>query len=202
MDILSLLCSLSILITVILLFFGLVIGIIYHNRRKHNQAWRETAQRAGLNFQAPSWFLGRPTLSGRWHDRPLQAYTIMQGSPRSGGTTTTMYVEMSVRLPADAHLQINERNLFSQFGQTGTELPTSDPEFDQRFVISGEPPTFVHRLLSDASLQRLLLHARHINIQAGDGRILYKKVNAETEVERMLALFTLLFDLAEAIERS
>lgn len=201
MDLFSLICFLCVLPLGILLFFGMVIGILYHDRQKHASAWREIARQAGLTFHPPGWFLGRPTLSGAWHNRPVRAYTITRGTSYSGGATTTMYIEMTVQLPANTRLQISERNLFSQLLQAGAELPTSDPEFDQRFVVRGEPPEFIRHLLSASSLRRLLLYAPYLNIQTSNSCMTYKQLNVETDPKQMLALFALMFDLAEAIER-
>jgi hypothetical protein len=202
MDIVSLFCFLCVLPIAILFFFGLVIGILYYDRRKHSDAWREIARRAGLTFHAPGWLLGRPTLSGNWHGRSLRVYTITRGTPGSTGSTrTNMYIEMSVQLPANHHLELSERNFFSQLGRTGTEIPSGDVEFDQRFVARGEPADFVRQLLTASELRRLLLQARYVNIQASGEVIRYSQLNVETNADTMLFLFSLLFDLAEAIER-
>jgi len=124
MDILSLFCFLCILPLFILLFFGVVIGIIYRDRRKHADAWHEAARRAGLTFNEPKWILGRPTLSGDWHGRALRVYTVTRGVPGSamGGSTSYMRIEMAARLPEGRLISISERDFFSRLGRTGEEI--------------------------------------------------------------------------------
>jgi hypothetical protein len=203
MDFIGLTCSFCIFPIAILIIFGAVIGIIYYDRRKHTEAWQEAAQRAGLTFHAPSWILGRPTLSGEWHGRPLRVYTVTRGTPgTSGGTRTTMYIEMSASLPAGARLDISERNIFSLLDLTGGETVTNDADFDQRFVLRGEPPEFARRALAFSGLRRLLLQARYANFEAAGERIRYRQPNVEIDVGLLLFYFALLFDLAETIERA
>ncbi len=202
MDILSLFCFLCILPLFILLFFGVVIGIIYRDRRKHADAWRELARQAGLAFHEPGWILGRPALSGDWHGRAVRVYTVTRGGGgKAGSSSTYMRVEMATKAPGNSSLSISERNFFSQLGRLGEEIQIGDAEFDQRFAARGQPPEFVRGILSDAGLRRMLLQARYVNVDTDGGRIRYQQLNIETDVETMLFLFALLFDLAEAVER-
>ena len=202
MDILSLFCFLCILPLFILLFFGVVIGIIYRDRRKHTDAWRELARQAGLAFHEPGWILGRPALSGDWHGRAVRVYTVTRGGGgKAGSSSTYMRVEMATKAPGNSSLSISERNFFSQLGRLGEEIQIGDAEFDQRFAARGQPPEFVRGILSDAGLRRMLLQARYVNVDTDGGRIRYQQLNIETDVETMLFLFALLFDLAEAVER-
>jgi len=46
------------------------------------------------------------------------------------------------------------------------------------------------------------LQARYVNVESAEENIRYSQLNVETDVETMLFLFALLFDLAEAIERA
>jgi len=132
---LSIVCWFCILPLFFLLFFGVVVGILYRDRRKHTDAWRELARRAGLIFNAPGWILGRPTLTGEWHGRALRVYSITRGGGEEAGSSSTyMRIEMAANLPANASLSISERNFFSQLGRSGAEIPLGDAEFDQRFV--------------------------------------------------------------------
>lgn len=204
MDILSILCFSCILPLGFLFFFGTGIGILYLDWRKHTQAWQEVAQRAGLTFHPPGWFLGRPTLSGEWHGRALRVYTVTRGVPGTamGGSTAYMRIEMAASPPAGHAFSISERNFFSQLGRSGAEIPLGDAEFDQRFAARGNPPEFVRRLLSNLGLRRLLLQARYVNIETVEGNLRYQQLNIETNAETMLFLFALLFDLAEAAERA
>jgi hypothetical protein len=203
MDILSLVCFCGILPLFILLFFGAVIWIIYRDRRKHAEAWRELARRAGLTFHEPSWFLARPTITGEWHRRPLRVYTITRGAPgKGGGSSTYMRIEMTAIPPGEASLSISERNFFSQLGRMGAEVPVGDAEFDHRFVTRGNPPEFVRSLLADSGLRRELLQARYVNVETAGDQLRYMQLNVETDVDAMLFLLALLFDLAEAIERN
>jgi len=201
MDILSLTCFCGILPLFILLFFGAVIGIIYLDRRKLADAWREAARQSGLTFHEPSWFLARPTMSGNWHGRPIRVYTFTRGGGgRTGGSSTYMQIEMAARPPGNASLSISERNFFSQLGRSGAEIPLGEAEFDHRFVTRGSPPQFVRAALSASGLRRLLLQARYVNIESIEGNLRYQQLHVETGAEPMLFLFALLFDLAEAIE--
>ena len=203
MDILSLTCFFCILPLFTLLFFGAVIYILYRDRRKHADAWREAARRAGLTFNEPKWILGRPTLSGDWHGRALRVYTVTRGVPGSamGGSTSYMRIEMAARLPEGRLISISERDFLSQLGRPGEETRIGNAEFDQRFVARGEPPEFVRGLLASSGLRRMLLQARYVNIGTTGEQIRYSQPNIETDVETMLFLFALLFDLAEAVER-
>jgi hypothetical protein len=202
MDILSLICFFCILPLSILLFFGVVIGIIYRDRRKHADAWRELARRAGLTFHAPGWILGRPTLSGEWHGRSLRVYTVTRNrGGKAGSSSTYMRIEMTAKAPGNASFSISERNFFGQLGRMGAEIPIGDAEFDHRFVTRGSLPEFVRGLLAASGLRRLLLQARYVNIETAGEQIRYSQLNVETDAETMLFLFALLFDLAEAIER-
>ena len=202
MDILSLFCFLCILPLFILLFFGVVIDIIYRDRRKHADAWRELARQAGLAFHEPGWILGRPALSGDWHGRAVRVYTVTRGGGgKAGSSSTYMRVEMATKAPGNSSLSISERNFFSQLGRLGEEIQIGDAEFDQRFAARGQPPEFVRGILSDAGLRRLLMQARYVNIGTTGEQIRYSQPNIETDVETMLFLFALLFDLAEAVER-
>ena len=201
MDILSLICFFCILPLFILLFFGVVIGIIYRDRRKHTDAWRELARQAGLAFHEPGWILGRPTLSGDWHGRPVRVYVVTRGSGNTLSATTEMRIEMAAKPPGNASFSISERDFFSRLGRTGEEIRLGEAEFDQRFAARGQPPEFVRGILSDAGLRRMLLQARYVNVDTDGGRIRYQQLNIETDVETMLFLFALLFDLAEAVER-
>jgi len=202
MEILFSVCMLCLFPALILLFFGVVIGIIYLDRRRHTQAWQEVAQRAGLAFHSPGWILGRPTLDGAWHGRALRVYSITRGGAGRGNSSTYMRVEMAASPPAGHAFSISERNFFSQLGRSGAEIPTNDAAFDQRFVARGSPPEFVRRLLSAVGLRRLLLQARYVNIETLEGNLRYQQLNVETNAETMLFLFALLFDLAEAAERA
>ena len=204
MDILSLTCFFCILPLFTLLFFGAVIYILYRDRRKHADAWREAARRAGLTFNEPKWILGRPTLSGDWHGRALRVYTVTRGVPGSamGGSTSYMRIEMAARLPEGRLISISERDFLSQLGRPGEETRIGNAEFDQRFVARGEPPEFVRGLLASSGLRRMLLQARYVNIETAEEKIRYSQLNIETDVETMLSLFALLFDVAEAIERA
>jgi len=204
MDILSLTCFFCILPLFTLLFFGTVIYILYRDRRKHADAWHEAARRAGLTFNEPKWILGRPTLSGDWHGRALRVYTVTRGVPGSamGGSTSYMRIEMAARLPEGRLISISERDFLSQLGRPGEETRIGNAEFDQRFVARGEPPEFVRGLLGSSGLRRLLLQARYVNVESAEENIRYSQLNIETDVETMLSLFALLFDVAEAIERA
>ena len=202
MDILSLFCFLCILPLFILLFFGVVIGIIYRDRRKHADAWRELARQAGLAFHEPGWILGRPALSGDWHGRAVRVYTVTRGGGgKAGSSSTYMRVEMATKAPGNSSLSISERNFFSQLGRLGEEIQIGDAEFDHRFAARGRPPEFVRALLGSSGLRRLLLQARYVNVESAEENIRYSQLNVETDVETMLFLFALLFDLAEAVER-
>ncbi|MFZ5878303.1 MAG: hypothetical protein ACOY0R_02925 [Chloroflexota bacterium] len=203
MDILSLFCFCGVLPFFILVFFGIVIGILYYDRRKHAEAWRKAAQRAGLAFHPPGWILGRPTLDGDWHGRAVRIYTITRGGGgRTGSSSTYMRIEMAARPPGNASLSISERNFFSQLGRAGAEIPLGDAEFDARFVTRGHPTAFVRGVLSARELRRLLLQARYVNIEMmGEAMLRYQQLNVETDAETLLFLLALLFDLAEAVER-
>jgi hypothetical protein len=113
-----------------------------------------------------------------------------------------MRIEMSASAPGDACLSISERNFFSQLGRAGEEIPLGEAEFDHRFVTRGNPPEFVRSLLAVSGLRRLLLQARYVNIETIEGNLRYQQLNVETNVETMLFLLSLLFDVAEAIERA
>jgi len=203
MDILSLLCFCGILPLFFLIFFGVVVGILYRDRRKHTDAWREVARRAGLTLNEPRRILGRPTLTGEWHGHAVRVYTRTSGAAGVGnGPSTYMHIEMAARLPAGHSFSISERNFFDQLGRAGEKIPTNDAEFDQRFVARGNPPEFVRALLADSGLRRLLSQARYVDIQTIEGHLRYRQLNVETNVETMLFLFALLFDLAEAAERA
>lgn len=196
----SLLCFFCILPLFALLFFGAVIYILYRDRRKHTDAWREVARQAGLPLHEPGWILGRPTLSGDWHGRALRVYSITRGSVGPNNSFTYMRIEMASSPPAGHAFSISERNFFSQLGRSDAEILLGDAAFDQRFVARGNPPEFVRRLLSTAGLRRLLLQAHYVNIETVEGNLRYSQLNVETNAETMLFLFALLFDLAEAIE--
>jgi|GEM_PF-1790688 len=200
---LSIICWFCIFPILFLLFFGTVIYILYRDRRKHADAWHEAARRAGLTFNEPKWILGRPTLSGDWHGRALRVYTVTRGVPGSamGGSTSYMRIEMAARLPEGRLISISERDFLSQLGRPGEETRIGNAEFDQRFVARGEPPEFVRGLLGSSGLRRLLLQARYVNVESAEENIRYSQLNVETDVETMLFLFALLFDLAEAVER-
>ncbi len=57
MEILTLLRFFGVLSVFFALFIGAVLAIIYLDRRRHADAWRELAQRAGLTFHEPMLFL-------------------------------------------------------------------------------------------------------------------------------------------------
>lgn len=192
-------CWLCILPFFIVLFFGAVIGILYLDRRKHTQAWRELATRSGLTFNAPSWFLARPTLTGNWHGRPVRIYTRSSGTSRTGANTF-MYIEMAANLPEGTQLSLLERDLFHQ--PRPDDIRSGDAEFDQRFIVRGQPPESLHRLLMDGGLRRLLLHAHYLRLETIAGALRYRKLNIETNTEAMMSLISLLFDVADALERA
>ncbi|MCJ7432319.1 MAG: hypothetical protein MUO77_02405 [Anaerolineales bacterium] len=197
---LSIICWFCIFPVLFLLFFGVVAGIIYIAHRKNTDAWRDLAQRAGLTFNAPRWPLGRPTLTGSWHGRAHRVYTRTSGAPDTG-RTITMCIEMAANLPENSTLSITERNFLSQLGKTGEETRIGDVEFDQRFVTRGQPPEFARRLLESSGLRHLLLQSRYLNLEAAGGQVRYWQLSVETDVEYMLFLMSLLFDVTEAIER-
>lgn len=198
MDILSLLCFFCVLPIFILLFFGLVIGILYRDRRKHAEAWRELAQRARLTFHEPSWFLARPALSGTWHGRAVRAYTRSRGSTRTGGGVY-MYVEMAVNLPEGTRFELTERNILNW--PRPQDIASGEAEFDQRFIARGHPPEMIRQLLSNGGLRRLMLQSRTLNLETAPGCLRYRQLNVETDADTMLFLLSLLFDMMETIER-
>lgn len=201
MDILSLICFLCILPIFILLFFGVVIGIIYRDRRKHTDAWRELALRSGLTFHEPGWFLGRPRLTGDWHGRAVHIYTRTSGTPGMGTSPSAyMQMEMAINLTEGTRFTLWERDLLHQPGEQ--DIRAGDAEFDQRFIVRGYPPELIRRLLMETGLRRSLLGARTLNLETTREHIRYRQLNIETNVETMQSLLSLLFDLAETLERA
>ena len=197
----SFFCLFCILPLFILLLFGTIAYILYRSGRAGSDAWREVARRAGLTFNEPRGIFGRPTLSGDWHGRPVRVYVVTRGSGNTLGATTEMRIEMAAKPPGNASFSISERDFFSRLGRTGEEIRLGEAEFVQRFAARGQPPEFVRGILSDAGLRRLLMQARYVNIGTTGEQIRYSQPNIETDVETMLFLFALLFDLAEAVER-
>lgn len=185
----------------LLLFFGVVVGILYRDRRKHTDAWSELAQRAGLTFNAPGWILGRPTLTGSWHGRAVRIYTRTSRLSDNGSDSSAyMQMDMAINLPQGTQFKVSERNLFNRPGKQ--DVKSGDPEFDQRFIVRGQPPETIRQLLLHGGLRRLLLQARYLNLETTGGQLRYRQPNVETNVETMLFLLSLLFDLAEAIQRA
>jgi len=196
---LSIVCWFCIFPVLFLLFFGVVAGIIYIAQRKNNDAWRALAQRAGLTFNKPGWFLGRPTLTGNWHERVVRVYTKTSGAPDMGsGPSAYMLVDMAINLTVGTRFTLLERDLFHQPGKE--DIRNNDPEFDQRFIARGHPPEFIRQMLMDVGLRRSMLQARYLNLETTGGQLRYRLFNIETDVEYMLFLLSLLFDLAEALE--
>jgi hypothetical protein len=107
---------------------------------------------------------------------------------------------MALNLPQGTQFKLLERNVFNQLG--GQDIRSGDPEFDQRFVVRSQPPELIHQLLMDGGLRRLLLQARYLILETTEGQLRYRQLNVETNVEYMLFLMSLLFDMAEALEHA
>ena len=81
------------------------------------------------------------------------------------------------------------------------EILVGDEAIDAQFFIQGSPELAVQRLLSGTSLRQKLLETKSLHIELGNRRILYEKRGFEANPDKLLSLFDLLGDVADAVDR-
>lgn len=187
---------------VIFLGFGIYNNTLYH------KAWRELAERAGLqSADARTGLFSRaPKLTGTYQGFPVTYQTITRGAGRS----RKHYLQLMVSLnqPSGAALQITKQSIFSKAGNLIN--PESDStsmydEINRLFAIKGEGKPVFERALAYASLRQGFaeLHgtAFSLKLNINSMELFYEERGQINDPKYLLAVLELMVELARVISR-
>jgi hypothetical protein len=191
-------------ISIFVVFFGLLAVILvfaFINRRARRAAWEELASQLGLNFDPGNYWRKSPSVSGTYHGHSLVLDTFSCGAGNSRITYTRIVVELNN--PSGLNLAISGEGVGSglkkMFGVK--EILVGDEALDAKFFIQGSPEVAVQRLLSNTSLRQKLLETQSLHVELKGQHIIYQQRRFEANPEKLLNLFDLLANIAEAVNR-
>lgn len=187
----------SILILVVLVV--VITAIIYLGKRAWQNAWSELASRLGLEC-IPGSFLRNPSVAGTYRGRNLTLDSFMRGSGKN--RTTYTRIVTSVNNLTQLSMKVYQETVFSKVGKLlgGQDIKIGNEQFDQRYIIRGQPEMDVVLLLSSIGLQQKLLQDRTFNFDLKGSELYFEKRGIEKNVDQLQRVFDLLCDIAEAVE--
>jgi hypothetical protein len=193
-------CSCFVVIAAGALIFATFFGLLHWSQQAHTQAWQEVATRAHLTF-VPGNLFKRPHVVGTFRERALKLNTYMTGGAKNRSSWTR--ITLAVNNPADVYLSLHDEGVLSAIGKMlgAEDVQTGDEEFDRRFVVKSRPPTFATELFAWRGLRLRLMQARSLNVEVKGSELCFEKRGIEKDVNNLLFLFDLLYDLAEAVEQ-
>jgi hypothetical protein len=179
----------------------ILLGVSYFILKERRRAWDELASQTGLSFE-PGSFWGRTmSLTGTFRGRPLKLDTFRVQMGRNSVLFTRIRVKIENR--NGVRLSLRKEGLGSKLGKLlgASDIQTGDDELDRRYMIKGQPQDFVVRLLSIVNLRQKILASSINAINVDEAGVSYEKRGFQANLEGLLAMFGLLSDLADAVER-
>jgi hypothetical protein len=177
----------------------IVIAISYLQKRAYQNAWGELASRLGLQYTQGN-LLKYPSVTGIYRSRNVTLDVFMRGTSKNRTTYTRIVLEVNNSLQRS--MKIYQETIFSKVGKLigGQDLQIGNEQFDQRYIIKGQPELDVVKMLSSIGLQQKLLLDRTFNFELKGSELYFEKRGIERNVDQLQREFDLLCDIAEAIE--
>ena len=123
---------------------------------------------------------------------------------RGSGKNRTTYTRIvtSVNNLTQLSMKVYQETVFSKVGKLlgGQDIQIGNEQFDQRYIIRGQPEMDVVLLLSSIGLQQKLLQDRTFNFDLKGSELYFEKRGIERNVDQLQRVFDLLCDIAEAVE--
>jgi hypothetical protein len=191
-------------ISIFVIFFGLlavILVFVFINRRARRAVWGELGSQLGLNYYPGNYWGKSPSVNGTYHGHSLVLDTFSRGA----GNNRTVYTRIGVEVnnPTELILSISGEGVGSglkkMFG--AKEILVGDEALDAKLFIQGSPEMTVQRLLSGTSLRQKLLETQYLNIELKSKQIVYQKRGFEANPDKLLFVFNLMADIAEAVDR-
>ena len=175
--------------------------------------WRDLARRSRIVYTPPkNGALDTARLSGRHRQREVSgAIRIRMAYTGQGAhSTQTMLhytrLEVSVENPQHAYLRINTKGGYRKTDQfLGQPLrPLGDPQIDRAFDIKCIPHDLSEALFARAGSLRegvlSLARNRYVELELKGSSVALEQSGIESDAQRLLDLFGLLCDLADAFD--
>ena len=180
----------------------MIVSILYslYAAQARQKAWAELAERTGLQMVSGG-LLSRPRLEGSYRNRPMTLYTFTRRSGKHSHTYTVVAVQ--VNNAGAVSLAIFNQGLLSQVGKLlgMQDIEIGDEEMDRRFVFRGQPDQEVQRILASGGLRQKLLDTSNVNLRLEGPTLKHTQSGTERNIDRLQALFDLLAEVAEGVER-
>ena len=177
----------------------IVIAISYLQKRASQNAWGELASRLGLQY-TPGNLFKFPSITGTYRTRNLTLDTFTRGTSKNRTTYTRIVMEVNNSLQRS--MKVYQETVFSKVGKLlgGQDIQIGNEQFDQRYIIKGQPELDVVKMLSSIGLQQKLLQDHTFNFELKGSVLYFEKRGIERNVDQLQSEFDLLGDIAEAVE--
>ena len=173
-----------------IIVIAVVIAVVVAGR-KQDEAWKEFGAEIGAEFVAGSLF----------RTSKLQApvgevvATLDTYSVPSGDSSTT-YTRWSAPFQNKPGLQfsIRRQGLIARLDKAlgMQDIEVGDPEFDDKFIVQGQPVAEVQRLLSSMGIRQMLGAQKSVSLQAKGSVLRLEVLGVVREMERLRSLYQLL----------
>ena len=190
-----------VLIVISVAIMAAVILIAYFITRSRQAAWEELATQAGLAFEPGNYWGKSPRVSGAYHGHPMLLESVTRGYGRNRVTYTR--IVFSLMNASELYLDLSTEGFGSKVKKLlgVTEIRMGDEAFDTKFFIQGGPERDVQRILSSSSLRQKLLDTKSVHIVIYGKEVSQEKRGFETNPEKLLAMFDLLGEMADVVNR-
>jgi hypothetical protein len=185
--------------------FGAVIYMAARTNKEMAQGWADFGLRSGMAFTKGDFFkVSR--LDGEYRHRPAVITHFTRGSSKH--SRTYMTISLTLASPPQAAFNLfpagHTLDLGKLFGSPMQDVQIGTPEFDNDFVIQGQPPEYISNLLGpDLTLQDLIRQLKSqwfTRLVLQNGVLIYTQYSIETSADTLEQLIALTSDIADKIE--
>jgi hypothetical protein len=186
-----------------------VIGLVFLVRYASRAAQEQSRQ------QATSWLTLATELGGSveeptgpWYSRTGERLVVeLQGQRlaldihvQSTGQSSITYTRVQAELPGEHRLQVSQEHLFSKVGKLlgGQDLEIGDLEYDEAYVIRGDDPDWVGRVLTP-EVRDLHRAAPDALLHLHKGTLTVQRLGRITDLAELRVLLGLAAAVAAAI---
>lgn len=173
-----------------------ILGFKFWQRSAARASWASVAERLGLAFDSS------PSLTGSYRGRRVEVSTVYRGSGKSRHICTQ--VETTLAPYLNLGLKIYRQGLLQELGKlVGTQdIETGDAAFDAQFMIKGDDPDKVLRLLDADTRSALAAYDQHFRLNLDDMHISFEERGLITDERRLESVIREQARVCEILSRS
>ncbi len=194
----------------LLIVIPISIGVNFLETKNWKNTWRTFAERSGFTYEEYSQALSKwARVKGSYRGYPFVVEKFVRGSGKYKKSYTS--IKVALRENPSGALEISARSFLSGFGKVfqGNKklqyVELGDVELDGKLVIKSTSEQFSRNALSSMGIRQGLMDIRSqtpsMQVKLGDGELYYHELNVIMDDAYLMAVITLLVELAESVGR-